>query len=128
MNPTFKKGDKVKVVQQAYGLSMGGIYEVARDSEAHFTYVYKPLGGIDGWKNDRFELVKAANETGTFILIVKTGTKYAPAEVPRTYSSLAQAQAVAHSMAVNNPGSTFVIFKAIGEAFAEKPKSVINLY
>ncbi len=127
---SFKKGDLVKVVKNAYGLTMGCVYAVEKDTPANdrLTYVRRDNGTIDGWNNDRFELVKPANETGTFIIIGEFLGGLTPATEPRKYTSMSQAKAVAHALATKSPGEKFVIFKAVGEAVADKPKSVVSLY
>ena len=75
-----------------------------------------------------FELVKdevapavPEHGVGEYILIVMRNGKLAPSIAPKVYSSWAQAKAVSHQMAANNPGEQFVIFKKIAEAVGEKP-------
>lgn len=76
------------------------------------------LKTADGWALDYFELVEAAPVKGEFIILLNQGTKLAPATNPRSYTSEAQAKAVAAEMAEKHPGQEFLIFKAVGKAKA----------
>jgi hypothetical protein len=64
---------------------------------------------------------------GEFVLMGKSGDKYAPAETPRTYSTQAQAFRVAEKMALQH-GGQFVVFKAVGEATAPKAAATVKVY
>lgn len=70
----------------------------------------------DGWDAAYFDKVEDAPAKGEWIIILHDGHKLAPAHNPRTYSTEAQAKAVAASMAEKHPGQTFLIFKAVGKA------------
>ena len=75
----------------------------------------------------RFEKVEDAK--GEYILILKNEAgKLLPSPTPRVYTTEAQAKAVAASMAEKNPGLDFLIFKAVGKARTEKPKSVVEMF
>lgn len=78
-----------------------------------------PVGNIQvshSWDADNFTKADAPAEKGEYILILKENGKLKPASVPRVYSTEAQAKAVAASMAEKNPGSEFLIYKAVGKA------------
>jgi hypothetical protein len=75
----------------------------------------KPGWGPHGW--DAVNFVKAqVQDNVQYILILRDNGVYLPADKPRTYTTEAQAKAVAASMAEKNPGAEFVIFKAVGKA------------
>lgn len=69
----------------------------------------------------RIEKVTRSNgfQSKDYIIALKEGGKYKPAETPRTYSSLEQAKGVAREMAEKHRGR-FVVFAVV--AYVELPK------
>lgn len=75
-----------------------------------------------GWAKTRFEKVHEFSGNGAqsrdFIIALKRGDKYLPAQNPRTYATKEQAHHVARLMAEKH-GGRFVVFQAV--AYSELP-------
>jgi len=135
----FKVGDIVVADMNAKinsNKTQRGDYEVALALQAKGRMTVTAVDGdrvfVDGqegryYLDSRFKL---ASETAipharkSFIISVIIDGKFAPAQRPAEYASAAQARAVARSMAEKHPGSTFVVFEAVGAAYvAPVPKA-----
>jgi hypothetical protein len=122
-NP-FKVGDKVRYGDSAP--NMRGQIRTVKSLRDEYGVWFEE----GGWDYTKYlELVKTTGTTlpnarKTWIISVIIDGKLAPAPTPAEYVSAAQARAVARSMAEKNPGSTFVVFEAVGAAYvAPAPKA-----
>jgi hypothetical protein len=124
----FKEGDKVRFTVDYGGAKKGDLATVRR-TDGQFVYVRGASGINYTAFPERFELVQTTGTTlpnarKTWIISVIIDGKLAPAPRPAEYVSAEQARAVARSMAEKNPGSTFVVFEAVGAAYvAPAPKA-----
>ena len=128
----FKIGDKVRRLKHGnVGMKVGDVGVVERLTKSQYgspAWLIKLEGKVGLHNATNLELVKdevapavPEHGVGEYILIVMRNGKLAPSIAPKVYSSWAQAKAVSHQMAANNPGEQFVIFKKIAEAVGEKP-------
>jgi hypothetical protein len=120
----FKVGDTVRMKDTVhnrdnpnYKHMVGKTYTV-HDISGDLIYVEADgRAKSKGIFDTRFELVSSE---GIYVLILKGHDGLLkPANNPRTYSSEAQAKAVAASMAEKHPGQEFLIFKAVGKAMTK---------
>jgi hypothetical protein len=92
-----------------------------------------PKGTTESYFTSRFrwpDKPEVDEEPGTYVLILREGKgSYAPAKTPRTFVSAKQAKAAALGMAERHPGQSFVVFKAVAEAFTKPvPKAEYQTY
>ncbi len=92
------------------------VTEITSAGDVRFETNPNPSKVSQRWTGRFFEKVPAPVTGDTFILVLKKGSTYLPATEPKTYTSEAQAKAVAAEMAEKHPGKEFVIFKAVGRA------------
>jgi hypothetical protein len=83
-------------------------------------------GQVMSWMKKRFRRVRKNAES--FVLILKESGVLKPSLEPKVYVSEKQAKFVAQEMAAKHPGSTFIIFKAYGEASAPQPTAEVTVY